>query len=88
MTSSSSAVSSSAAPTGVEFEPHYAPKQVSKLWGVSADTVRKIFANEPGVLCFGTGETRHKRGYFIMRIPESVMRRVHMKWRKRSSSVQ
>lgn len=75
-------------PAGVEFEPHHTPAQVAKLWGMSADTVRKMFEHEPGVLRFGTEETRHKRAYFMMRIPESVMRRVHAKWRTRSSSVQ
>ena len=72
---------------GVEFERHYSPTEIGKLWGLSPDTVRKMFENEPGVLRFGEGEKRHKRSYFLMRVPESVMKRVHMKWRTKSSSV-
>lgn len=72
---------------GVEFEQHYSPTEIGKLWNLSPDKVRKMFENEPGVLRPGEGETRYKRSYFLMRVPESVMKRVHMKWRTKSSSV-
>jgi hypothetical protein len=46
---------------------------------VSHITIRRLFKNEPGILVFGTEETRFKRGKKTMRIPESVMVRVHRK---------
>jgi hypothetical protein len=60
------------------MEKHYVPKEVADILGLSDDMVRRIFANEPGVLDFrlvskqskSTGRNR------LLRIPESVLRRV------------
>jgi hypothetical protein len=59
-------------------ERHYSVAQIAELWGLSPDAVRKIFEREPGVLVIGNdGSTRGKRGYHTLRIPESVMERLH-----------
>jgi hypothetical protein len=58
-------------------EKHYAPADLAKAWGVSAETVRQIFREEPGVLKIGKPGTKTKRGYFTLRIPEEVAERVH-----------
>ena len=60
-------------------EHHYAPSELAKAWGVSVETVRCIFRDEAGVLKIGRGTTKTKRGYFTLRIPESVAERVHRK---------
>jgi len=67
------------------FETHYTPKQLAKLWGVSDDMVRDLFRYEVDVLRIDRPETRHKRGYSTMRIPESVAMRVYSKLRKRAA---
>ena len=56
---------------------HYSPDELAELWGVSAETIRSIFRDEPGVLKIGKTGTRTKRGYFTLRIPEDVAERVH-----------
>ena len=67
---------------GVAFENHYCVSEVSELWGLSERTIRRIFTDEPGVIKWENGETRFKRGYTTLRIPESVVQRVHRKLRK------
>jgi hypothetical protein len=58
-------------------ERHYAVAEISEIWNLSADVVRKIFEEEPGVLVLGDHGSRSKRRYDTLRIPESVMERVH-----------
>jgi len=58
-------------------EPHYTVAEITKVWKLSPDVVRKIFEREPGVLVLGNDGSRAKRGYHTLRIPESVMERVH-----------
>jgi hypothetical protein len=58
-------------------EPHYSVNQVAKQWGFSDDTIRKLFQNEPGVIGIEDPGTENKRGYRTLRIPESVIERVH-----------
>ena len=44
---------------------------------VSTDTVRRLFAGEPGVIDFGRHEPGEgKRRYRLLRIPESVLESV------------
>jgi hypothetical protein len=57
-------------------ERHYTPDELSGLWGVSAETVRNVFREEPGVLRLQQ-PTKGKRQYVLLRIPESVAERVH-----------
>jgi hypothetical protein len=59
------------------LERRYRPDEVAEMWGLSVKVIRQIFAAEPGVLKVDRHETRNKRGYCTMRIPESVVVRVH-----------
>jgi hypothetical protein len=58
-------------------EKHYTPIEVAKQWGVSPDIVRSVFRDEPGVLKIERPGTNAKRYYSTLRIPESVLVRVH-----------
>lgn len=58
-------------------EKHYSPDEIAELWGVSAETIRVLFREESGVLKIGKPGNRYKRGYYTLRIPESVAERVH-----------
>jgi hypothetical protein len=59
-------------------ERHYAVNEVADLWNLSPDVIRKIFEREAGVLVIGDGQgSRAKRRYTTIRIPESVLQRVH-----------
>jgi hypothetical protein len=56
---------------------HFKPEELAEAWGVSTETIRNIFREEPGVLKIGKSGTRSKRGYFTLRIPVEVAERVH-----------
>jgi|SRR6516162_8592067 hypothetical protein len=60
-------------------ETHYTPQELAKLWNVSVQTIRDVFRDEPGVLKLGSNGTRTRRGYKTLRIPESVVERVHQR---------
>ena len=62
-------------------EKHYSIAEVAKLWALSEKTIRRMFEHEPGVLCWGKSEARFRRGYRTLRIPETVMLRVHRQLR-------
>jgi hypothetical protein len=62
--------------TAAATEPHFSPKEIGAMWGVHANTVRRLFIDMPGVLRLGTPK-RGKRAYCTIRIPESVLIRVH-----------
>jgi hypothetical protein len=55
---------------------HYSPQELAALWGLSPDTIRELFENEPDVLVVGHSGNRRKRGYHTLRIPEAVAARV------------
>ena len=63
----SKTLSSSAA-----FERHYSVKELASLWGLSERTIRRIFVNEPGIIEWGQGETRSKRGYRTCEFPRAL----------------
>ena len=65
------------------LEQHYTPNEIAKAWGLSAELVRQIFETEAGVLIIDRPETRYKRGYRTMRIPENVVLRVRKKLSER-----
>lgn len=71
-------------PEGIEFEPHYKVNHIARMWGFSRETIRKLFKDEPGVLRLGRAESRFRRGYESLSIPESVMRSVHHRLRQRT----
>lgn len=50
--------------------------EVAEMLGLSKDTVRRLFADEPGVIDLGHRETtRGKRRYRVLRIPSTVVAR-------------
>jgi transcriptional regulator GlxA family with amidase domain len=60
------------------LEPHYTLAQVAEAWGVSTDTVRRMFEGEAGVLVIepvGRRVSRRRR-YRTLRIPASAVERV------------
>jgi AraC-like DNA-binding protein len=63
----------------IALERHYSVPEIAELWGMSEKSVRRLFAGESGVLRWGTPETSRKRGYCNLRIPESVLIRVHQR---------
>lgn len=58
-------------------EPHYTPEEVAKLWKLAPNTVRSMFVDRTGVLKIGTAGGEKGRRYIKMRIPKSVVDRVH-----------
>jgi hypothetical protein len=58
-------------------ERHYAVVEVAEMWHLSPDKVRDLFEHEPGVLVIGDQFPRHKRRYRTLRIPQTVLQRVH-----------
>jgi hypothetical protein len=59
------------------LEPHYSIQQVAEMWGLSEDAVRDIFRDGPGVFRVERPKGRYKRAYTTLRIPRSVVERVH-----------
>jgi hypothetical protein len=58
-------------------EKHYKVSELSRLWFFSENTIRRLFAKEPGVVKIVHSQTRLKRSYTSMRIPERIALRVH-----------
>jgi hypothetical protein len=75
-------------PTPVER--HYAVTEIAEIWHLSTDKVRDLFENEPGVLVIGQQNSRRKRRYVTLRIPQSVIERVHarLSWKAPSEQKQ
>ncbi len=65
----------------VALEKHYRVKELAERWGLSINTVRRMFINEPDVLRLEDG---HKRRYATVSIPESVALRVHERFTNKS----
>jgi hypothetical protein len=57
-------------------EKHFSIRELSDLWNLSRDSVRRLFENEPGVVVFKKDKP-HRRTYKTLRIPESVALRVY-----------
>jgi transcriptional regulator GlxA family with amidase domain len=68
--------------TDLALEKHYSVSELAQLWGLSEKSIRRIFAHEPGVIKWGHDDSRFKRAYVTLRIPESVIQRVHRKMRE------
>jgi MarR-like DNA-binding transcriptional regulator SgrR of sgrS sRNA len=66
----------------ISAEKHYSVLELAELWNLSENTIRRIFENEPGVLKWGSKEGRFKRRYTTLRIPETVVLRVHRRLRE------
>ena len=72
----------SASSAAAYAERHYSVQQIADLWGLSNDAIRDLFKREPGVLAIGHEGGRGKRAYQTLRIPESVLQRVHRRLAK------
>ena len=62
-------------------ERHYTVGEIAETLNLSCEKTRDLFEREPGVLVIGRGGSRGKRGYHILRIPESVVERVYRRLR-------
>ena len=60
-------------------ERHYAPAEVASLWSLDVETIRRIFRQEPGIVVLQSPFKKHKRSYETIRIPHSVLERVHQR---------
>jgi len=67
------------------LERHYTVSEVATLWQLSEDTIRNIFRDVPGVLKLASPEKRFKRGYCVLRIPESILQQVHASMRGKAA---
>jgi hypothetical protein len=69
-------------------QPMLTVAEISKHWKRSRDSVRRIFAEEPGVLKFGHATQRvgrkYRRAYFTLRIPAEVFQRVEDRLRRKA----
>ena len=68
---------STAASNPVALERHLSVAEVAQQWGVSRDTARRIFQDLSGVLRIGHRQTKHKRKYMTLRVPERIVREQH-----------
>ena len=61
----------------VSLERHCSVGELSRLWGFSENTIRRLFRKEPGVLKIVHEGNLQKRRYTSLRIPERIAQRVH-----------
>ena len=60
-------------------ERHYTTTDIAELWHLSVEKIRQLFQDEPGVIVFATPAKRGIRPYKTIRIPQSVLERVHQR---------
>jgi AraC-like DNA-binding protein len=58
-----------------QTERHFTVGQVAQVRNLSSSTVRRLFENEPGVVVISKLKP-NKRIYRVLRIPESIERRL------------
>jgi hypothetical protein len=56
------------------FERHYRIGDLSRLWGLGRETVRKLIKDDPGVIKIRLGQ---RKAHTIYSVPESAVRRIH-----------
>jgi hypothetical protein len=66
-------------PDSPAFERHFTVGELSAMWNLSEDTIRRCFQAEPGVIEIAGRKKASKRRYITLRIPASVVERVHYK---------
>lgn len=69
-----------AEPSTPATERHYTVQEIAQMWNVSSEKVRRMFRDVPGVLEIGFAGIlpgKKKRGHVTLRIPASVLERVH-----------
>lgn len=61
------------------LEKHFTMAELAKAWHMDPKTIRKWFADEPGVLRFGSDKLKkgRQRTNVNLRVPESVALRVY-----------
>ena len=68
--------------TSIAHDQHYTVSELAKRWHLSPNTVRRLVADEPGVIKITVVpllRNRRKRQLVSLRIPERVALRVHTK---------
>ena len=60
--------------TEAAFEKHFRIGDLSRLWGLGRETVRKLVKDDPGVIKIRMGR---RKAHTIYSVPESVARRIH-----------
>jgi hypothetical protein len=68
------------APNDEVSQRHWSVAEIATAWNLSEDSIRRLFANEPGVLVVGRQIKGSKRRYTTLRIPQSVVERVHSRY--------
>jgi hypothetical protein len=66
--------------TRVSVERHYSVAEIAAMWNLSKDVVRRLFCNEPGVLILDNRTRGSRRRYTTLRIPQSVLDRVCLRY--------
>lgn len=64
------------------IEKHYSVQELAEIWNLSEDTIRRLFRQEPGVIKINATPGRRTRSYIVLRLPQSVVMRVHERLRK------
>jgi hypothetical protein len=63
--------------TPISEEKQFSVQQIAESWNLSENAVRGLFRDGPGVVRFMQPARRGTRHYVTLRIPQSVMDRVH-----------
>jgi hypothetical protein len=58
-------------------ERHYSPSEVAESWHLHIETIRRLFQDESGVVVLQSPVKKGRRPYKTLRIPQSVLERVH-----------
>jgi hypothetical protein len=61
----------------ITLERHYTVSELSQLWLFSENTIRRLFDKEPGVIKICRPQSKKKRSYTSLRIPERIAIRVY-----------
>jgi len=64
------------------IEKHFSLTEIAEAWGLEEKSIKRIFENEPGVMVFARPTSKKKRKYETLRIPETVVNRVHQRMLK------
>ena len=64
------------------LERHFSVQEVAEMWNLCENSIRAIFKSEPGVVLIERPRSRWKRSYSTLRIPQSVLERVHLRMSK------
>ena len=65
------------------IERFFSPRTLAERLDLSPDFIRDYFHQSPDILLINRPETRFKRAYSTMRIPESAVQRMIAELRKR-----